>query len=198
MRSLYSTTSGNPDLRDELGRTFELGASYTGWLKAGLNLFSSSYRDLITSIRQPDGTRKYVNIGQARIKGMEIETGKSIGHLSLQVQYTYLDAWNITDNRKLDLVPNSQLSFMTAYTKPDDFSAAFWVIGVSQAQTFLNNAVVAVPSYLVGNLTLEKYFKSGSFFIRVENLFNKAYFTEPGYPVTGRRIEIGFGLRTGL
>ncbi|MDI6699571.1 MAG: TonB-dependent receptor [Candidatus Saccharicenans sp.] len=198
MRSLYSSTSGNPDLRDELGRTIEFGTTYFGWINSSLALFSSEYRDLITAIRQPDGTRLYVNVGQARINGFEVEANKGLGHFNIQLLYTFLDARNITDDRKLELVPESQISAMLNYMELDNFSLAIWLLCASQAEILISQNIVTVPAYLTANLSLEKYFRSGSFFLKVENLFNRAYFTEPGYPVSCRRIEVGFGFRTGL
>lgn len=198
MRSLYSSTSGNPDLKDELGRTFEFGTSYTGWLNSSLAFFASNYRDFINVIRLPDGTKKYVNVGQARIRGLEAEAGKPIGSFNIQVQYTYLDARNITDSRKIDLIPNHQFSLLVNYLKPENYSLAFWLLSASEAEILISQNTVKVPAYATANLTLEKFFSSGSAFIKVENLFNKAYFTEPGYPVSCRRIELGFGFRTGL
>jgi len=198
MRSLYSSTSGNPDLRDELGQTIEFGTTYSGWINSSLALFSSKYRDLIIAIRQPDGTRLYVNIGQARINGFEVEANKAFGQFNIQLQYTFLDARNITDDRKLELVPESQISVMLNYLKTENFSLALWLLGASQAEILISQNMVTVPAYLTANLSLEKFFQSGSFFLKVENLFNRAYFTEPGYPVSCRRIEVGFGFRTGL
>ncbi|MGB4704212.1 MAG: TonB-dependent receptor [Candidatus Saccharicenans sp.] len=198
MRSLYSSTSGNPDLRDERGKTVEFGTSYSGWIKSSLALFSSKYRDLITVIRQPDGTKRYVNIGEARVNGFEAEANKSYGNFTIQLQYTFLDARNITEDRKLDLVPQSQISTMLNYIKPDNFSLAIWFLCASQSETLINQNSITVPAYITANLSLEKFFRAGSFFLKVENLFNRAYYTEPGYPLSCRRFEIGFGFRAGL
>ncbi|MGB9835445.1 MAG: TonB-dependent receptor plug domain-containing protein [Candidatus Saccharicenans sp.] len=192
MRSLYSSVGGNPNLKDELGRTFELGTKYSGLINSGLTLFSSNYRDFISVIRLPDGTKSYVNIGRARIRGLETEVSKSIDHFNLQIQYTYLDAKNITDNRYLDLIPHSQISLLLNYLRPKNYSLAFWLIGASQSKIFISQQDVNVPAYATANLTFEKLIGSGSFFLKIENLFNKTYFTEPGYPAPCRRVETGF------
>ena len=34
-----------------------------------------------------------------------------------------------------------------------------------------------------------------SLYVKVDNLFDKAYATEPGYPMASRRFEAGFRLR---
>ncbi|MCR4409486.1 MAG: TonB-dependent receptor [Candidatus Saccharicenans sp.] len=198
MRSLYSSTSGNPDLKDEVGRTFEFGTAYHGWVDSCLALFTSNYRDFISVIRQPDGTRLYVNVGKARIRGLELETDKSIGDFNIQLQYTYLKARNLTENRKLDLIPTSQVSLLLNYFRAENIALAVWLIGASKAEIVISNEMVNVPAYVTANLSFEKFFRSGSIFLKVENLFNRAYFTEPGYPVSSRRIEIGFGFHTGL
>lgn len=192
MRSLYSTTSGNPDLKDETGTSFELGADYSGWLTGGLTGFTSDYKDLIYVIRQPDGTKKYINVGEARIRGFETYLSKSIKHFNFQVNYTYLDAKNLTDNRLLDLVPESEASLLASYLMPENFSLTLWVLMASRSEILISSSTVPVPGYTVANLSLEKYLRGGSLFIKVENLFNKAYYTEPGYPSTSRRFEAGF------
>ncbi|MDM7919834.1 MAG: TonB-dependent receptor [Methanosarcina sp.] len=198
MRSLYSSTSGNPDLKDEIGRNFEFGTAYHGWVNSRLTLFTSSYRDFINVIRQPDGTKLYVNVGKARIRGLEVETSKSIGDFNIQLQYAYLDAKNLTDNRKLDLIPASQLSLLLNYLRAENYALTIWLVAASKAEIVISNETVTVPAYATANLSVEKYFRSGSVFIKVENLLNKTYFTEPGYPISCRRIEIGFGFHTGL
>lgn len=198
MRSIYSPTSGNPDIKDELGTTLELGTSFSGWINGGLAVFSSKYKDLISVIRQPDGTKKYINIGEASIKGLEIEASKSFGPVSLQLNYTYLDAWNKTEERNLELVPESQLSFIISYFRQDDFSAALWALAASESEILISSNMVTVPSYFTFNLSLEKQLRPGAIFLRIENLFDRDYFTEPGYPASCRRIMAGFRFKAGL
>jgi len=67
----------------------------------------------------------------------------------------------------------------------------------SRSEILISSSTVPVPGYTVANLSLEKYLRGGSLFIKVENLFNKAYYTEPGYPSTSRRFEAGFTFRVG-
>jgi len=197
MRSLYSTTSGNPDLKDEVGTSFELGADYSGWLNGSLTGFTSDYKDLIYVIRQPNGTKLYINVGEARIRGLEACVSKSLKNFNFQINYTYLDAKNLTDDRPLDLVPESEASFLASYLLPKNFSLALWVLMTSKSEILISSNSVSVPGYVVANLSFEKYLRDGSLFVKVENLFNKAYFTEPGYPSTSRRVEAGFTFRVG-
>ncbi len=197
MRSLYSTTSGNPDLKDEVGTSFEIGADYSGWLNAGLTGFNSDYKDLIYVIRQPNGTKLYINVGEARIKGLEAYVSKSLKNFNFQINYTYLDAKNLTDDRPLDLVPESEASFLASYLLPENFSLTLWVLMTSRSEILISSNSVSVPGYTVANLSFEKYLRGGSLFFKVENLFNKAYYTEPGYPCVCRRLEAGFTFRVG-
>ncbi|MBC7361414.1 MAG: TonB-dependent receptor [Candidatus Aminicenantes bacterium] len=197
MRSLYSSTSGNPDLKDESGTTLEFGTAYSGWVKGNLAIFNSNFRDLISVVRQPDGTKKYINIGKAVINGLEVEISKTLANFNFQINYTFLNARNLTDNRRLDLVPKSQASFLVNYFKKENFSLALWVLTASDAEILINQTMVQVPAYLVANISFEKNLKTGSLFFKIENLFDKAYYTEPGYPAACRRVEAGFSFRFG-
>ncbi len=47
MRSLYSTSGGNPALRDEIGTTVEAGASWVGPFEGSLAVFSTEVENLI-------------------------------------------------------------------------------------------------------------------------------------------------------
>ncbi|MGC8745953.1 MAG: TonB-dependent receptor plug domain-containing protein [Candidatus Saccharicenans sp.] len=197
MRALYSSVGGNPDLRDEIGTTLEVGGTYTGLFQGNINLFTSNYKDLIVAIRQPDGTKKFVNIGQAKIAGFEIDASKRFGSFNVQTNYTYLKARNLTESRPLDLIPKSQGSLIASYQKDNNYSLALWLLGASGAKILIGQTLIAVPSYITANISLEKHLKAGSIFLKVENLFNRGYYTEPGYPTPGRRLEAGFSLRIG-
>jgi len=57
--------------------------------------------------------------------------------------------------------------------------------------------IINIPSYYVLNCILSKKLSDFNFFIKAENLFNRYYVTEPGYPMKGRTISIGLKFEAG-
>jgi outer membrane cobalamin receptor len=195
MRSLYSATGGNPDLRDEVGRTFELGALYDKSFRAGLTGFVTKVEDLIYSIRLPDGTRTYINVGRTEVAGAEAELGKRFGRLDLALNATFLDTKNVDEDRPLDLVPRVQASLFAGLDLGRGFSAAFWTLATGRSQTVVSGETIIVDGAVVSGMSVEKSFGRFALYVKADNVFDAVYATEPGYPMASRRIEAGFRLR---
>jgi len=195
MRSLYSTSGGNPALRDEIGTTVEAGASWVGPFEGSLAVFSTEVENLIYSVKQPTGFNTYINIGKASVKGFEAEVAKSLGAFNARLSYTYLDTKNKDQNRRLDLVPQSQISLVAGLGRTGDYRFSVWGLAASSSKILVSGATVMAPGYVVANASFEKYFGAFSVYVKVDNLFDKAYVTEPGYPMTSRRFEAGFRVR---
>lgn len=195
MRSLYSTSGGNPALRDEIGTTVEAGASWVGPFEGSLAVFSTQVENLIYSVRQPTGFNSYINIGKASVKGFEAEIAKSLGAFDARLPYTLLDTKNKDQNRRLDLVPQSQLSLVAGLGRADDYRFSVWGLAASSSKILISGTNVTAPGYVAANASFEKYFAAFSVYVKVDNLFDKAYVTEPGYPMASRRFEAGFRVR---
>jgi len=195
MRSLYSTSGGNPALRDEIGTTVEAGASWVGLFEGSLAVFSTEVENLIYSVKQPRGLNTYINIGKASVKGFEIEVAKSLGAFDARLSYTFLDTKNKDQSRRLDLVPQSQLSLVGGLGRTGDYRFSVWGVAASSSKILVSGTNVTAPGYVVANASFEKYFGAFSAYVKVDNLFDKAYVTEPGYPMVSRRFEAGFRVR---
>ena len=197
MRSLYSTSGGNPLLKPEIGTTVEAGADWVGPFEGSLAIFSTEIEDLIYSVRQPSGTKTYINIGKASIKGFEVGVGKSVGLFDVRANYTFLDTKNKDEDRRLDLIPQSEFSLIAGFGRPGDYHLALWGIAASSSEVIISGAAVTSPAYVVAEASFEKYFGRFSVYVKMENIFDKFYVTEPGYPMAGRRFEAGFRVRLG-
>jgi len=195
MRSLYSTSGGNPALRDEIGTTVEAGASWAGPFEGSLAVFSTEVENLIYSVRQPTGFNSYVNIGKASVKGFEAEVAKPLGAFDARLSYTFLDTKNKDQNRRLDLVPQSQLSLVAGLGRIDDYRFSVWGLAASSSKILISGTNVTAAGYVVASASFEKYFGAFSVYVKLDNLFDKAYVTEPGYPMVSRRFEAGFRVR---
>jgi outer membrane cobalamin receptor len=198
MRSLYSLSSGNPDLLSEYGQCWELGFTYNRGVFLSGAVFANSLRNLIDSRRLLDGSRRYFNIGEARINGFEIQVQKDWNIVRTTVNYTYLDHRNETDDRPLDVTPAHSANFELAFEPLRNLRAGIFGVYNSKTNWYDFNAqkLLEIPSFVSMDVVVS--LKAGPVepFLRVTNLFNKAFYTEPGFPWRGRFIEAG--VRAGI
>jgi len=88
---LYFPGFGNPDLEPEDSRSFELGARYdAGQWHADVALFRTRIDDLIVNVPGPNGLIPD-NFDEARIRGVEVETGYRVGAWQARASVTVLD-----------------------------------------------------------------------------------------------------------
>ncbi len=193
MKNLYSQpeNGGNPDLRDEIGTNVEFGFTYDrGWFLSGA-VFYDSIRDMIESRINVDFIKQNINVAKAKIMGFELEARKAFGPLSLSAGYTYLDTNNEETDERLDLIPASQLNASLRFYQAKLFSLTVWGVYASDAIYHSNTGVVTVDPYAVLNAALERAFGKYSLFLKVENLLNNEYWSEPGWPMKGRTLTVG-------
>lgn len=197
MKSLYSSQGGNPELRDEKGTNYEFGFTYERNFALNGALFYNQIKDLITAIRSPEGFIINLNIGKAEIFGFEWGLEKSFPAIDFSLNYTYTKGENKQENRSLDLLPKSQFNFVLDVTFPNNFKLSLWGIGVSSSEAKVGDDIIKIPSYYVLNSILSTRLSDFTLFIKAENLFNRYYITEPGYPMKGRTISIGLKFEAG-
>ncbi len=198
MRSLYSSTAGNPDLSDERGTNVEFGFTWSGWLKLSSAIFNNNIHDMIDRKFLPDGTFVYFNYKKARLRGFELELEKSMNWFTFSTSYTYLDARNITESRPLDITPKNQFNAAFTVTPHNYFSATIWGLAVSKSEVKNSNIITPVAGYAIINATIQKeFFQMVNGWVKIENMLNKDYVTEPGYPMKARTFSIGLDLRLG-
>jgi outer membrane cobalamin receptor len=202
MRSLYSSSSGNPDLRSEFGRSFEFSATYNkGFFLTG-SFFLNALRDFINTVRLPDGTRRYYNINKARINGFELQaqkswTGRAFG-LETLATYTFLDHRNETDNRPLDVLPKHTGTFEVAVRAFHGLRLGLTGIVAAESWWWNTNtsALLTIPGYVSLDAVLGWSLRNFEPFVRMTNVFNHYFYTEPGFPWRGRYVEVG--IKAGL
>jgi outer membrane cobalamin receptor len=193
MKNLYSLpeNGGNPDLRDEIGTNLEVGFTYDrGWFLSGA-VFHNLIRDMIESRINSDFIKQNINIARARISGFELEARKAFGPFSVSAGYTYLHTRNEESDERLDLIPASQLNASLRFYRAELFSLTLWGIYASDAIYHSNNGVVVVDPYAVVNAALEHGFGKFSVYLKAENLLDKEYWSEPGWPMKARTLTLG-------
>lgn len=191
MKALYSEISGNPELTEEIGRNYEIGFSFQKKFILEGAIFYNQLTNLIRSLRTIYGYKTYDNVGQAVIKGGEIEIRRETKTMVMSLNYTYTDSVNEDTGQPLEFVPRSRLSFFLSSKIKNLLELNMWAELVSSSWAYLKEKAISIPAYKVINLSLEKRVKSWLIFFKVENLFNEEYFTEPGFPMGARTLRIG-------
>ncbi|MCX6571422.1 MAG: TonB-dependent receptor [Candidatus Aminicenantes bacterium] len=194
MRSMYSQSSGNPDLLSESGTSFEFATTWNGPLYVTGSVFFNRFKNFIDTVRLPDGTRRYFNIGKAHINGFEVQVQKNLSWLSGTANYTYLDHRNDTDGRPLDAQPKHNLNFDVSVIPAEGFRVGFYGLLGSTSWWYNSSTstVLTIPSYFSLD-AIASYAFNGRYeiFLRLGNVFDDYFYTEPGFPWRGRYLEIG-------
>ena len=194
MRSMYSQSSGNPDLLSESGTSFEFATTWNGPLYVTGSVFFNRFKNFIDTVRLPDGTRRYFNVGKAHINGFEVQVQKNLSWLSGTANYTYLDHRNDTDGRPLDAQPKHNLNFDVSLLPAKGFRVGFYGLLGSTSWWYNSSTstVLTIPSYFSLD-AIASYAFNGRYeiFLRLGNVFDQYFYTEPGFPWRGRYLEIG-------
>ena len=202
MRSLYSSSNGNPDLKSEYGRSYELSATYKKGIFITGSVFSNILRNYIDTVKLPDGTRRFYNISKAKINGAELQAQKTWTWggttVDATVNYTFLDHKNESANRPLDVLPKHNLNFDLSVTPLKDLRLSLFGLLASDSWWYDNNTskLLTIPHYFNLDIIVSYALPYFEPFIRITNIFNKYFYTEPGFPWRGRFLEVGF--RAGL
>jgi outer membrane cobalamin receptor len=196
MRSMYSDSSGNPDLLSETGTIWELGFTYNEHFLLSGAAFLTRFKDLIDSVRLPeyDFERIYFNIGRARIDGFELQLQKAFQKGALTLNYTFLDHWNESDDQPLTVISKHNLNFDFQVFPVPDFRITLLGL-LASSSSWLNidtNELQEIPSYFNLDVVAAYQWNRVELFLKVTNLFDKFIYTELGFPWRGRYFELGF------
>jgi len=193
MRSMYSSDSGNPDLVSESGNVWEFGFTYRKDFYLTGSVFLTRFKDMIDSVRLPDGTRRFFNIGEAYIDGFEMQLQKSLRWMNGTINYTYLNHKNVTDDRPLDALAKHNLNFDWVLFPAKNLRVSFLGLIASSSSwyDFFSGQVLDIPSF--ASLDIVASYRWGIIepYIKATNIFDQYFYTEPGFPWRGRYFEFG-------
>lgn len=196
MNSLYSSSNGNPNLLDEKGKIYEIGLDYYRYIEISASVFYSTYKDMIQAYRGLDGFKSYQNVGEAEIYGFEISSRKKWGILDITLNYTYLESKEKAINQPLDYTPKSQFNGLLTIGPVKGFALDLWGMAISKSQVKMGKnppfQYYQIPAYALIHARLAKKIGNFTVYARVENLLNKAYYSEPGFPMKARTFSVGF------
>lgn len=192
---------GNPNLKPENSDC--AGLSYEkddGALRTSLNYYINKISNMIAWSQTAPFSWQTVNIDSAKIEG-----------IGLEVERLILDGTSVYLRGNLESCINSSTGKTLAYSPSQKFNAGFKfgsgaltgrlnVKGVSQVYTDAANTKT-IPAYQVADLTVTGKLGASEISAGLYNMFDTSYYesvgadpvtwAERGYPMPGRRIEIG-------
>jgi iron complex outermembrane receptor protein len=200
----------NPDLKAEVAYSSEIGASYiNNKFSADLNFFYNLVNDgIVRSVVEINGERKFQRVNKDEIRnfGFEVLSGYSLGtNLQTSFNFTYLNSFAKNSDGDfadtLEYKPEFIAGVSINYLNPYLFNALFELnyIGKEFGLQEGNIGFRELPDYTLINLRFAREFDFSSsikteFFIRVNNLLDKIYFTQWGLPEAGREFFGGVKL----
>lgn len=196
--SMYGT--GNPNLRPERSRQYEVGANIQrGDDIFDVAVFTDSVRDLISWAIDPNtwlGT--YENVQRARKRGVELTwEHRCSASTTLSLSYSYLDAVNRTTGARLLGIPHNQVSLTAASVVKS------WEIALTGRWTDKRpdlafdpvtwaSSSVMLPGRAVFDLSLVRRGGGrGDPYVIIRNLTDASYEEVAGFPAEGRSVEVG-------
>jgi vitamin B12 transporter len=183
---------GNPDLKPEKGRSFEIGLDlYTRPVMLSLVYFDSKYQNLIGF---SPVTWVYANLNQADISGIELSASMNpVKGVQLLTSYTYLHTYDAQNEQELLRRPKHSVSAMLSF-RHQSFSISGELIYVGKRLDYdeLLWSTSESPSFNTFNVNLSIPLNDKLFLIgKATNALNQEYQEVLGYPAPGRRFILG-------
>jgi outer membrane receptor protein involved in Fe transport len=208
LQQLYSGSSGNPDLDSEKTINYTAGVQhFLGQLiHVRADCFYHDISDWISRDYYAEdflGDTVYVNVEDVEMKGFELGLKWTpIQSLGMSVEYTYNDAENKSSGavtRKVSGVAENQfVAAINAVVPVIDVRMDIHGIYVDKIYEELPTTdrpdaeITSTSDYFFVNLRLAKdLLKNIEAYAQCQNLFDKDYESEIGYPGRGRNIFFG-------
>jgi vitamin B12 transporter len=199
---------GNSELRPELGLSADVGARgllrLGDWaLHAESNAFVRGASDLVTYVRAAQGYVVPVNVGRARVAGLELGAGaRAFDHVEVGGNVTLLEPRDTTEGRRLQ---NELLPFMSRLVLAPRLLLTTGELGARSALkqadlsadlTYLSNrfadagGLIVIPEQTTLGVTGAASWLRGVVVtrLRVANVLDAPRFDIVGYPLPGRSV----------
>lgn len=196
MNQLFNNTSGNTNLKEQINVNSEIGIRYLFKESATLELsyFYNRVKDLIDRASSND---QYLNISKSIFEGVETSIYTKIGkYISGRLSHTYLDTYDRNPSflgraeEELPYVPKHKVDIELSYFT--EFGLSFDLLGSYTGKRHYydnNNIQYALGGYFVWNAKVsQRFLKHWEASFSIENIFDKNYQEEEGYPLAGRTL----------
>ncbi|MFC1589964.1 TonB-dependent receptor plug domain-containing protein [Candidatus Omnitrophota bacterium] len=194
MNQLYSETSGNPGLKEQENINYEIGMKHGFWDLADVKV-CYFYNNVKNLIDRSSRDAQYLNTSRAVFQGVEAAaSAKLCKYLSGKAGYTLVDARDKNpgiygrSDEEIQYVARHKADFELECITDIGFScSAFGSYSGRRSYYDRNNNQNAMGGYFVCNAKAsQKLFEHCEGSISVENIFDRDYQEEEGYPQAGR------------
>ena len=207
---------GNPNLRPQRSRTFNVGLDQyfsSDGVRVSATYFASEFRDLIqsepgTQPGCPFGSIAFVNIGLSRARGVNFSTTTRLTRwLSLNGNYSFDNTrvlrsatagtgFQEPGDHLLRRPVNSGNIWLTAAYRRFNFNVNAYITGARVDSDFDGLGLNRNPGYARFDVATSCLLARGiSFYGRVTNLLDKQYQEAIGFPTLGRDYRLGLNYR---
>lgn len=194
---LYFPWSGNPELKPEESNSAEVGYKLTSNIVSfQVGAFEKNVENLIEWVPDDIGNWSPMNIGEARLRGAELNLGLNAGLLGrFDFIVDYLEAVDVTNPEvEQDIDYRAKRSLKFSWQKSfSDYE--FGLQGKLQSERKVPEQYAEdgfSPGYGVVNATfsyqLNKYLRAQA---KLNNIFDKEYSLNPSYNEDGRNWMVG-------
>ena len=184
LNELYYPNYGNLNLKPEKSTGYDLGMEkdlLDKKLVLGATWFRQRYRNLIQT---DPATFTAVNIGNARTQGVELKaTALPAENLKLNAGYSYLDAVDRDTGAFLTLRPRNKVVTSVEYTLAGLTVTGEYLFVAKRFDSTMNRDLS--PYSLVNLRGSYLLCENSSLFVRIDNLFDRAYEEVAGYGTPG-------------
>ncbi|WP_127959917.1 TonB-dependent vitamin B12 receptor BtuB [Serratia microhaemolytica] len=193
-KQLYGGSWANPELQPEQSRQWEVGFEASldtfTWRLAG---YHNEIHHLIDYVLK-GGDFAYYNIGQAVIRGIELNASWDMGRMRHQLSYDYSDPRDAETNQKLLRRAKTQIKYeLNGELYNFDWSLTYLYIGERYDRDY---SIFPSPTLKLGGVSLwdlaAAYPLTSHLTVhgRIANLFDKNYETAYGYAKPGREYYL--------
>jgi vitamin B12 transporter len=189
LNELFFPFFGNPDLRPEESRSWEIGLGkdfFKDRVNISVTYFNQKYKNLI---KTDPLTFTAANISKAEVNGIELNTTIKVSdNINILAGYTYLDTEDKTTGKRLTLRPKDKLNLSAKFSiKNMTMIAQYTFVG----KRFDSSVSRDLSSYSLVNVAFNyRLTKRIVVFARIDNLFDEDYeeagsFGTPGFSIFG-------------
>jgi len=202
LSQLFDTNSGNRDLNAEKAINYTVGASraVSSYMWGELAFFYHDVSDFIIKETPTNNVSHYSNIGKVELYGIELNSEfYPLQDLTLKLAYTYNHATDLSNNRVTGLVanvPEHKVDLGASYTVPY-VKTSLDLNGLLLGETYTQLPTPSTPTqlatktaeYFIMNARVsQKFLDYFEAHIALNNIFDRNYESEVGFPGRGRNI----------
>lgn len=194
LKENHQATLDNIHLKPEKAISYDFGIRRSsGNIFFSGTFFYSRAEDLIN---RKNRYSPFENIDLARMLGFESDLNFRVNssHFA-RLQYVYLDAKDLKKNRTLDYRAKHKIIFSDHIKVKNFFDLTFSADYLSKRSFNDRGKTKSLPGYFILDLRMAKQIAGNTTIsLTVQNLTDKLYEDEAGFPGQGRTIQFGFRL----